>query len=227
MQVYKTTNNINSKWYIGKDEASNPNYYGSGKGIKAAIAKYGIDNFSKEILEECNSSEELSNRERHWIEVTDAVKDKTSYNMVDGGTGGDRSTYINYITRGNQSDNFKGASKWYHALSGEERRRWHNYLGEKRCVGWYVSTLDNPDIEIYVKNMREWCDNHGVDNGYASQIANPKSKYYGKSAKGFRIRRSDGNMLPQYENRRGTVQNNKCKGRSWKLVDGIRVWYDK
>jgi len=52
MEIYKTTNKINGKIYIGKDTTSNPQYLGSGKLIKRAILKYGVENFTKEILDQ-------------------------------------------------------------------------------------------------------------------------------------------------------------------------------
>ena len=57
--IYLTTNHINGKKYIGKhygelDDA----YLGSGINIQAAIKKYGIENFSKEILYISNSEED-------------------------------------------------------------------------------------------------------------------------------------------------------------------------
>lgn len=56
--IYKITNLINGKSYIGKKkhkESDTPleeSYMGSGRLIKEAIAKYGKDNFKKEIIEE-------------------------------------------------------------------------------------------------------------------------------------------------------------------------------
>ena len=39
--IYKTTNQLNGKWYIGKDEKNNPKYLDSGVLLEQAIKKYG------------------------------------------------------------------------------------------------------------------------------------------------------------------------------------------
>ena len=50
--IYKITNNVNGKYYIGKHQTKdlNDGYMGSGKFIKRAIEKYGVKNFTKEII---------------------------------------------------------------------------------------------------------------------------------------------------------------------------------
>jgi len=50
--IYKTTNILNNKIYIGKKESSSfvETYYGSGTVLKQAIKKYGQENFKIEIL---------------------------------------------------------------------------------------------------------------------------------------------------------------------------------
>jgi group I intron endonuclease len=87
MIIYKTTNLINQKFYVGKDTHNNPNYYGSGKRLKLAIQKYGIENFKKEIIEICDSMEKLNERERFWIKELNAINE--GYNISLGGDGGD------------------------------------------------------------------------------------------------------------------------------------------
>ena len=47
MVIYKTTNLVNGKIYIGKDKYNNPKYLGSGKILKLAINKYGKGNFRR------------------------------------------------------------------------------------------------------------------------------------------------------------------------------------
>jgi len=87
MIIYKTTNLVNGKFYIGKDKYNNKDYIGSGKILKSAIEKYGIENFKKDIIEVCNSYKELNEREIFWINFTNAIKN--GYNIAIGGDGGD------------------------------------------------------------------------------------------------------------------------------------------
>lgn len=91
MIIYKTTNLLNGKIYIGKDTKNSESYLGSGKILKMAISKYGKENFKKEILEIVDNSEKLDSREIYWIDFYDSIKN--GYNLTRGGTGGD--TYTN------------------------------------------------------------------------------------------------------------------------------------
>ena len=88
--VYKVTNKINDKFYIGKHKTKNldDGYMGSGKLIKAAIRKYGIENFEKEILETFNTEEKMNEAEKRCV-----VLGEGSYNIRPGGYGG--WTYVN------------------------------------------------------------------------------------------------------------------------------------
>jgi group I intron endonuclease len=87
MIIYKTTNLVNGKFYIGQDSNNDPNYLGSGLLINKAIKKYGKNNFLKEVLENCNSKEELDEKEKFWISNLSATT--IGYNISFGGTGGD------------------------------------------------------------------------------------------------------------------------------------------
>lgn len=55
MIIYKTTNKINGKIYVGKDKYNNPKYLGSGLLLNLAIQKYGKDNFEKQVIEKCDT----------------------------------------------------------------------------------------------------------------------------------------------------------------------------
>ena len=90
MIIYKTTNLINGKFYIGKDSKNNSEYLGSGLNLQKAIKKYGKENFAKTILEHCETDEQLCEREKHWIKEIKAQE--FGYNIADGGHGGNTYT---------------------------------------------------------------------------------------------------------------------------------------
>ena len=83
--VYKITNTINGKFYIGCHKTYNLNdgYFGSGKILKLAVTKYGIENFVKEIIYEASTSEEMFQKEKELVQIG-----KHSYNLKLGGQGG-------------------------------------------------------------------------------------------------------------------------------------------
>lgn len=90
--IYKTTNLINGKIYIGKktSERFDPNYKGSGKILKQAIKKYGWDSFRVELICECSSPAELNSQERAMIIKYDSrVPQGKGYNISEGGDWGD------------------------------------------------------------------------------------------------------------------------------------------
>lgn len=92
--IYLTTNTVNNKKYIGQRRAFNcspedDDYLGSGTILQRAIKFYGKENFVKEILETCDSIEELNEAEKKWISYYNAVVSDEFYNIASGGLAGD------------------------------------------------------------------------------------------------------------------------------------------
>jgi group I intron endonuclease len=85
MIVYKTTNLINGKIYVGKDSKDNKKYLGGGKLLKLAIKKYGKKNFIKETLDICKTIDELNEQEKYWIEKLKSRETNIGYNILVGG----------------------------------------------------------------------------------------------------------------------------------------------
>jgi len=96
MHIYKVTNIINSKIYIGQtSKNSNISYLGSGPIILKAIRKYGKDNFKKEIIEYCESKIQLNEREIYWISHYNSIDRNIGYNISTGGNGGNLGEIVN------------------------------------------------------------------------------------------------------------------------------------
>ena len=87
--LYKTTNIINNKIYIGVHQTENieDGYMGSGKHLKRALKKYGLQSFVKEILRFFETKEEMYITEAEIVNE-EFVKRKDTYNIKYGGLGG-------------------------------------------------------------------------------------------------------------------------------------------
>ena len=85
--IYKTTNTINGKHYVGVTNGNKPSYLGSGRVLKDAIEEYGKENFVRETLEVFDTEEEAYLREAQIVNET-FVADRNTYNIGKGGKGG-------------------------------------------------------------------------------------------------------------------------------------------
>ena len=83
---YKITNNLNNHFYYGVHSTDNldDGYMGSGIRLHYAYKKYGIENFSKEILKFFDTREQ-ANRYEAEIVTEELVKDNKCYNVMLGG----------------------------------------------------------------------------------------------------------------------------------------------
>ncbi|QGZ15496.1 homing endonuclease [Acinetobacter phage vB_AbaM_Berthold] len=86
--VYKTTNNINNKIYIGvhRTENINDKYLGTGTLFLKALKKYGAENFTKEILFVYDNEDEMFEKEAELVTEQFVALD-TNYNLDIGGRG--------------------------------------------------------------------------------------------------------------------------------------------
>ena len=87
--IYRIKNKVNGKTYIGqhKYRKLNDSYMGSGKLLKLAKKKYGIENFKKEILEFDIPNVDLANDWEQMYILFERAKGKAEYNIADGGYG--------------------------------------------------------------------------------------------------------------------------------------------
>jgi group I intron endonuclease len=120
MYIYKITNIVNNKIYIGLKTSSvneTLDYFGSGRLINKAIDRYGKENFVKEILEEnIPNYQLLCEREIYWISYYKSTDRSIGYNITKGGDGF-KSNHTQY-SKNKIRDFFKGKS--YEDIYGDE-----------------------------------------------------------------------------------------------------------
>jgi group I intron endonuclease len=87
--IYKITNLINGKIYIGSHKTMdvNDSYMGSGKYLIRAQRKYGIENFTKEILFIFDDPIKMYEKEAELVN-DDFLSEASTYNLKRGGFGG-------------------------------------------------------------------------------------------------------------------------------------------
>lgn len=98
MEIYKITNKINNKIYIGKvynrsaierfKRHCNDAKPDARSSVDRAIYKYGKENFIVEVIDKANSLDELDNKEKFWISKYNSIDKNIGYNLTLGGDGG-------------------------------------------------------------------------------------------------------------------------------------------
>ena len=121
--IYLIINKVNGKTYIGQKKLYSKSwdkdgYMGSGKHLKCAQNKYGIENFEKFLIQYCDSKDELNKAEIFWI-AEYRKRGKAEYNITNGGQSG--SGPCSEETKRKLSLLHKGQIPWNKGKKTEER----------------------------------------------------------------------------------------------------------
>jgi hypothetical protein len=149
--IYRVTNLLNNRFYIGMHSTFNENdgYLGSGKRIKAEVRKYGRESFNKEILEQLPTVEALKLREAELVNE-ELLADPLCLNLKNGGEGGGKFKDAEHQLKCSKA----GASKGGESLS-EKRKASAEFdaaLRHTQSEAILKNVLENP--EAYAKRQR-------------------------------------------------------------------------
>lgn len=218
--IYRITNLINGKTYIGQHKYKNLNdsYMGSGKHLKAAQKKYGIENFKKDILV-FNIVEKsfIDLLEKEYIKFYRSIG-KAEYNILDGG-GGCTGFHHSEETKHKLSEVNKGKR-----FSDETRKKLSEaQKGNQNCKGKKLSEEHKRKLsEAHKGKLLSDKTRKKLSEAHKRQTPWNKGKQMSEEQK---RKISDANkgrkMSEEFKRKRSEVMN----GKHWKLVDGKRVWY--
>lgn len=195
--IYKITNKLNNKVYIGKTLESVDKRWAEhlhdynrdrnkDRPLYRAMKKYGCNNFEITTVEEC-SVDELNNREQYWISMFDSFKH--GYNATIGGDGKAfvDSDFIIYLWNNglnikqikNQTGYDCCTIRKYLSLNGITKQEIHNRLIKERSMP--VAMIDKNSGEI-IKMFSSIADAGREMNDIGNHIAsvcvgNRKSAY--------------------------------------------------
>lgn len=118
-------------------------YLGSGKRFKSAVNKYGKDNFTVELLESCNSREELNSKEIYWIAELNSRDPDIGYNLAEGG---------NYFDNG-----------YHYGMKGKHQSDYQKQLVRETAYLRKIS-LNKPEIRLKLSNSAKLRTKNRVTN---------------------------------------------------------------
>jgi len=188
--IYKITCKQNGKIYVGQHKTENVNdgYMGSGKLIKRAIEKHGLDKFEKEILCECYDRKSAGEQEEYWIETLGATDPDIGYNITKYAWGGQPHTEetrrkLSEISKGKpKSEQFKNKLKKPKSAEAVNNMKLAAQKARDGRIGkkWYNNPLTNESKQFNIDEQPNgWIEGRGNTQKVGSER---KPKTYSEQA---------------------------------------------
>lgn len=193
--IYKTTNLINGKIYVGKHSqyicpAIFDGYLGGGILINRSIKKYGKENFVRQTLEVVEDENMFKEREIFWISRLKSTDKKVGYNITVGGEGFTseyvKNSWENPVHRKKKEESNKKIDV-IKRKSDSQKRIWsdpNNILLSERRLSGIINTWKVPESRN--KILKVIRDPENRDKISKSKIRNWKdSEYRGAQIRSF------------------------------------------
>ena len=229
--IYKITNRINSKIYIGQAKDVNlrwyehrweAKHYNQNNRFKNAIRKYGSENFIVEVIDSAFSKDELNYKEMFWIRDLRSQDEEIGYNTTAGGEGACIPEHLNMhnkevicLETGDKFKNVKSANMWLKNLGVKGAFISACLSGkQKTCGGYHWAIADADDIAEMLNKYKGKPRNL---NPHACPMTEEKMIKI-KAANHLRVGKThDGNKTICLEN--GLLFRNKKLALRWKILN--------
>lgn len=248
--IYRITNKINGKTYIGqhKYKKLDDNYMGSGVLLARAKKKYGIENFVKEVLYSNIQYKETADDVERFAIAKERALGKAEYNIADGGQGGcgkhSEETKRKIVATRRLNGSYKVSEETRRKLSEINKGRPGTNKGKK------FSEESRKKMSEARKGKHPWNKGKKMSEETRRKLSevhkgkkrNPHSeetkRKISEARKGWKMPEEQKNKLSEVnkgkhmpeETKRKISETSKgrtstAKGKHWKLVDGKRIWY--
>lgn len=154
--IYRITNLINGKIYVGAHKTKNldDSYMGGGNRIEAAIKKYGKENFKREYIDFLPDEDSMYDREAELV-TEEFVARPDTYNLIPGGR------------RGGVESLIKTRKKWIGGVQSDKARR---KLEDSMQKYWESDRA----TERKIKQSDDWKSNHPMKDKEVSKKVSEK-----------------------------------------------------
>jgi len=187
MVVYKITNKLNNKVYVGQTsrtmkERIKDHKKSNNSLIGKDIRQFGIDNFSIEILEEVSTREEAYRKEIEWIAKCDCLIPK-GYNQCKGGKATDGYKYseeVRHQMSVSRKGKYVGENNPFYGKhhSEEQRKKWSEQRrGRKLTEEWKrkvglasMRKVRNVDTGEVFNSIKEACEKYNLKDTHISRV---------------------------------------------------------
>ncbi|CAB4129694.1 grpIintron_endo, group I intron endonuclease [uncultured Caudovirales phage] len=213
--IYEWTNNLNGMRYVGSHKGTvGDGYTGSGKRFINAVRKYGIENFTRTILEYVEEASEILIREQHYLDTLDCAKSPSFYNISPTAGGGD-------CGNGPKISRTKREQKLRSKYRGIPISDQHKM---KLSDVWKI-TSETGEVLI-VTNMHDFCAKNNLNPSAMSAVARGNRRIH----KGFTCEKITNNRNVKYEHKEWNSKGHKAKirygasnGQSREvIIDGVK-----
>lgn len=147
MEIYKITDLTTGKIYVGQTtrttEERFKEHMKADSLLGRAIRAHGVENFKIEVLEKCETIEQLNEREPYWIKYFDCLA-KKGLNLTSGGNNGwefaeevKRQISITMTGRKQTDEHRENSSK-------AQQKRWMDPLEHEKASDAQIKRYENP-----------------------------------------------------------------------------------